>query len=212
MEKSKTSHSTRPKVLKHGLPTLLECLSRDQSKNSPALRDVVLVSIDFEGLPAIKSQFEGKEDCQVGLAILDTRKIHRCRVPRDKLISTLQFATGISTLQLATGSSSYVEKASRRFPFGLTVPIRANMSSVARAIRALTPYRNVVLVGYGISYDLRCLRRLGLAYERRLPSAILDTHMVAREVFGFWDGSLRDLLLSLGERVFDNVSWNQVFL
>lgn len=184
MGESETTQLAVPKGLKHGLSTLLERISLDDTK-SPALRDAVLVSIDFESLPNIKSTIAKKG--QVGLAILDLKELYSFQVPRTKLVSTFNFAAGFP---------SYVKQASRKFQFGETAVIPA--SSMAQFVRSHIPDRNAVLVGCGVNTDLRCLKDLGFVFERS-PSAILHTSKVASEVIRHWNGILESLLFELGE-------------
>ncbi|KAK4205614.1 hypothetical protein QBC40DRAFT_344426 [Triangularia verruculosa] len=157
-----------------------------RSMASRALNDTVIIAIDFEGINTIKSGFTQKEgNSQVGLAILDTKDLRK--VPPEKLISTLNFAVG---------SSSYVTKASNKFIFGESITIQP--SSMVQAIQSHIPQdRNVVLVGHAIENDLQALQALGFEFERP-PSGILDTSGIANEVFGFWAGSLGELLGVLG--------------
>ncbi|KAK0733681.1 hypothetical protein B0T26DRAFT_32003 [Lasiosphaeria miniovina] len=155
-------------------------LSHSVSK-APALNDTVIIAIDFEGINTIKSGFTQKENSQVGFAILDTKELRQ--VPPEKLISTLNFATG---------SSSYVTKASNKYLFGETITIQP--SSIVQTIQSHIPQdRNVVLVGHGILNELQALQALGFEFKRP-PSGILDTSRIANEVFQFWGGSLGDLL------------------
>ena len=122
----------------------LEC----SSSRSLRLSDVVLIAIDFEGINTIKRGFAQKNDCQVGLAILDTKKINK--VSPAKLISTYNFATG---------SPSYLRKASEKFIFGETITIHPS-DIVDRIQSFIPPARNIVFVGHGIIRDLGVLRAL----------------------------------------------------
>ncbi|KAK1766912.1 hypothetical protein QBC33DRAFT_93341 [Phialemonium atrogriseum] len=105
---------TQPSIAKNGLHILSEVfrLGHHYSR-SPSLLDVVLIAIDFENINTIKSGISLKDNCQVGLAILDTREIYR--VSPSRLIVTHN---------MATGSPSYLMKASRKFIFGETITIR----------------------------------------------------------------------------------------
>lgn len=177
---------TQPSIAKNGLHILGEVfrLGHHYSR-SPSLLDVVLIAIDFENINTIKSGFSLKDNCQVGLAILDTREIYR--VSPSRLIVTHN---------MATGSPSYLMKASRKFIFGETITIRP--SDMAGRIQSLIPpARNVAFVGHGILSDLQALQALDFPFPESL-SAVLDTSKIANEVFSFWAGSLGDLLLSLG--------------
>jgi hypothetical protein len=173
-------------IAKNGLHILHEVFRLEcYSFRSPRLSDAVLIAIDFENINTIKSGFSHKNNCQVGLAVLDTKKINQ--VSPDKLISTYNFATG---------SPSYLRKASEKFIFGETITIRP--SDMADCIQSsIPPARNIVFVGHGIVNDLQALQALGFQFPVLL-SGVLDTFQVANEVFQFWAGSLSDLLLSLG--------------
>lgn len=186
MQEPEAVPSALPSITRHGLSVLLEILGLSPSvSKSPALNDAVIIAIDFEGIDTIKRGFTQKDNSQVGFAILDTK--HLRQVPPEKLISTLNFATG---------SSLYVTKASNRFIFGETITIQS--SSMVQTIQSHIPqHRNVVLVGHGIVSDLQALRALKFEFERP-PFGILDTSRIANEVFQFRRGSLGDLLVALG--------------
>jgi hypothetical protein len=172
-------------IAKNGLQILREIFRLGHHPYySPQLSDVVLVAIDFENINTIKSGFAQKEDCQIGLAILDTKEINR--MPPDKLISTHNFATG---------SPSYLSKASKKFMFGETIAI--SPPNIVNYIQSSIPSaRNIVFVGHGIINDLQALQALDFEYPVLL-SSVLDTFYIANEVFQYWAGSLSDLLLSL---------------
>lgn len=175
----------QPSVAKKGLHILYEVFRLGyQSSVSTSLSDIVLIAIDFENINTIKSGFSQKSNCQVGLAILDTKDIHQ--VPPGELISTYN---------IATGSPSYLAKVSRKFMFGETVTTRTS-DIVDRILSLIPPGRNVVFVGHGILNDIQALQALGFPFPARL-SGTLDTSLVANEVFQFWAGSLADLLLAL---------------
>lgn len=182
--------SALPRITRHGLTLLLEILglSRSVSESPAPINDTVIISIDFEGINTIKSGFTRKDNnSQVGFAILDTKDLRLAQAPPEKLISTLNFATG---------SSSYVTKASNKFLFGETIAIPS--SSMAQTIQSQIPQgRNVVLVGYGILNELQALQALGVKFKEP-PCGILDTSRIANEVFQFWGGTLGDLLGVLG--------------
>jgi hypothetical protein len=182
--KSEVMRPIVPSIAKNGLYILHEIFHLHSSR-SPRLLDVVLIAIDFENINTIKSGFSQKNNCQVGLAILDTKEINQ--VSPNTLISTHNFATG---------SPSYLTKASKKFIFGETITICP--SDIAIRIQSFIPLaRNIVFVGHGIINDLQALQALGFQFPALL-SGVLDTFQVANEVFQFWAGSLGDLLLSLG--------------
>lgn len=177
--------STLSNITKKGLSMLLEILGLSHSNSKPpALNNVIIIAIDFEGINTIKSGFAQKANSQVGFAILDTKDLRQ--VQPEQLISTFNFAAGFP---------AYVTKASNGFLFGETITIPS--SSMAHIIQSRIPWdRNVILVGHGILNELQALQALGFEFSRP-PSGILDTARVANEVFQFWGGSLRDLLVLL---------------
>jgi hypothetical protein len=71
----------------HGIFNLDDCAIKAHE-----LSEVVLVAIDFENLGYIKRLSAYEDTFQVGLAILDTKKIHD--LPPRSLIVTYNFATG----------------------------------------------------------------------------------------------------------------------
>ena len=177
--------SALPSITKRGLSMLLEILGLSHSNSKPpALNNAITIAIDFEGINTIKSGFAQKENSQVGFAILDTKDLRQ--VQPEQLISTFNFAAG---------SSSYVTKASNGFLFGETIIISS--SSMTQIIQSRIPWnRNVVLVGHGVLNELQALQALGFEFSRS-SSEILDTSRVVNEVFQFWGGFLRDLLILL---------------
>lgn len=146
---------------------------------------MVLVAIDCENTETMKSGFAQREDCQIGLAILDTKEINR--MPPDELISTLNFATG---------SPSYQSRASRKFMFGETITI-SPPNIVSHIKSSILPARNVVFVGHAIHNDLHALKAFHFEYPVLL-SSVLDPFKISNEVFQYWCRPLGDLLLRLG--------------
>jgi len=175
-----------PNIARNGLHILHEIFRLGHCSFEPStLLDVVLIAIDFENISTIKSGFSQKNNCQVGLAVLDTKEINQ--VPPNRLISTHNFATG---------SPSYLAKASKKFIFREIVIIRP--SDIINCIQSLIPpARNIVFVGHGIINDFQTLQALDFQFPALL-SCVLDTFQVVNEAFQLWAGSLGDLLLSLG--------------
>jgi hypothetical protein len=104
-------------------------------------------------------------------------------VPLDKLLKTNN---------LVTGTPSYTEKASEEFMFGDSTAV--TLSELLDHIQALVPpFRNLVFVGHGMFHDLQALQALQFCFPASL-SAILDTSKIAKDVFGYWVGSLGKLL------------------
>ncbi|KAH8166349.1 hypothetical protein CIB48_g1928 [Xylaria polymorpha] len=157
-------------------------LTTTDSSEFLTLFDAVIVSIDFENVTEIRMGLSQNTNCQVGIAILDTKEL---RYHLDQ--------TPISTFNYATGSAAYIAKASRRFLFGKSTPA----SSILDCIKSCIPHnRNIVLVGYGLSSDLQAMRSLGFQFLEGEFTAI-DIFRLANEVFGKWSGSLGDLLSRL---------------
>ena len=172
-------------IARNGLSLLLEIFGLScNSPRSSSISDIVIIAIDFENIGSIKNGFTQKQNCQVGLALLDTKDLRR--VSPSKLISTYNFATG---------SPSYLAKASKKFLFGESITTQA--SDMLDRIESVIPQaRNMVFVGHGIINDLWALHTLGFKFSALLLS-ILDTSRVANEVFENWAGSLGELLGSL---------------
>ncbi|KAH7175551.1 hypothetical protein EDB81DRAFT_10388 [Dactylonectria macrodidyma] len=124
------------------------------------------------------NNFLEAEDNQTGLAVLDTKDLHRAN--STKLISTYN---------LITGSPSYIIKSSKKFLFGRSSPIRPPKILKNQAI---------VLIGHGIRGEVDISARLGFNFTEDSISGIIDTSSLANEVFGFWGCSLRELSTMLG--------------
>ncbi|KAI1120394.1 Polynucleotidyl transferase [Nemania abortiva] len=168
----------RPVVSQSGLQILRRALQSDS----------ILISIDFENTINIRRGFTTSNDCQAGLAILDTRDLqHKYRPPED-LITTHNFVTG---------SPFYVSKAAPRFLFGESSVIKP--ANLLTNIQSIIPQdRDVVLLGYAVQNDIKALHGLGFDFSRFTSTfVIVDTCRVAGEVFGAWRGALGDLLLRI---------------
>jgi hypothetical protein len=156
----------------HGIFNLDDCAIKAHE-----LSEVVLIAIDFENLGYIKRLSAYEDTCQVGLAILDTKKIHD--LPPGSLIVTYNFATGTPECS---------ENKYHKFIFGDTIII--SPSDITARIRAfLPPFRNLVFVGHRIHNDIQALRVLDFRLSRSL-AYILDTDSVVTNVLGTWHGSL----------------------
>lgn len=57
--------------------------------------------------------------------------------------------------------------------------------------------RNIILIGHSVRVELTILRALGFDVNTKRISAVIDTIKLANEVFGFWGGSLGELLTAL---------------
>lgn len=172
---------SRSLVTEAGLEFLQKCLGF--IGDGP--RDMVFIAIDFEHLENIQSNPCQDLDYQVGIAILDTR-----RLISNDLEDTIQ------TYNLVTGSPSYCAYTARRFLFGKTIQIdRADLIS---DLNMLIPRSNrqIVLVGHDIRHDLTVLRRLNFDLQTSI-SGILDTRRIASVVFAQDNMSLVTLLTRL---------------
>ncbi|KAK7917026.1 hypothetical protein PG985_010634 [Apiospora marii] len=177
----------RPSVSRNGLQTLCEALGLDgQLSGSAARSDSVLVAIDFENTGNIRDGFLSSTDSQVGLAVLDARDLGRDIKP-GRVIATRNFVTG---------SPSYIKRASARFSFGKSIAIKT--AAMLKRIKSVIPRdRHVILVGHSVRNELEMLRILGYDFVSS-SMTVIDTVRVANEVFGFWGGSLGELLVRLG--------------
>ncbi|KAH8165910.1 hypothetical protein CIB48_g2327 [Xylaria polymorpha] len=185
METRRTSTS-RILTQKNGLWILYDILGlTTHSSEFVTLSDAVIVSIDFENTEIGKG-LSPNSNCQVGIAILDTKELRHCHHLDRTLISTFNYATG---------SAAYIAKASQRFLFGTSVSV--DLSGILDCIESCIPQdRNIVLVGYGLGSDLRTMRSLGFQFLRGEFTAV-DIRRLANEVFGKWSGSLGNLLSKL---------------
>lgn len=174
------------KPARHGLRMLLEALNLSSRSLEPSnLCDVVVVSIDSENINTIMSGFSRMENCQVGLAILDTKDL--LQISPSKLISTYNFATG---------SSAFLSKVSNKFLFGESVNI--SQLDISSSIESLFPKnRNILFVCHEFRSDLQVLRALDFPFPERL-SGILDIFNMVDEVLEFWAGFLGDIVIMLG--------------
>ncbi|KAK2025757.1 hypothetical protein LX32DRAFT_655228 [Colletotrichum zoysiae] len=85
MEELKAVPWPLPGITRHGLSVLLEVLGLDYPAwKSPALRDTVIIAIDFEGTNTIRSGFALEDNSQVGFAILDTKDLRQSHIPEDR--------------------------------------------------------------------------------------------------------------------------------
>lgn len=147
--------------------------------------NIVLVAIDFENLKAFKRLSNKGANCQLGLAILDTK---------DLLQPTPQEL--ISVFNYATGNSTYLDSVSEKFGFSETVKIRRK--EMLKHLENVIPRgRNVVLVGHDVIHDLLVLQHLGFNIDDRDTNIVgfLDTQILADQVLG--DPELRCPKLSL---------------
>ncbi|KAI1116473.1 hypothetical protein F5Y14DRAFT_459101 [Nemania sp. NC0429] len=176
---SKRKRKQHP-ISENGLQILHEALGLTEHP-SPTWSDSILISIDFENTDNIGRGFAESEDCQAGLATLETRDLQRKYSPED-LIKTYNFITG---------PPSYVKKASERFLFGKSKQI--SPADLLKEIQTIvTQNRRTIITGYGVGAELKVLRALGFTLSA--STAVIDTSRIADEVFGSSGGTLRSLL------------------
>jgi hypothetical protein len=169
-----------PAIAKEGARLLQEYLGFVKHHSSPLALDVVFIAIDFENIENLKEDVSMNLDSQVGLAILDTKKLDSLPLHRAILVHNF-----------STGSSPYCAKASRKFLFGKSLTI--SRKSMLGHIESLIPEsRQVVLVGHDIRNDLHALRLLNFKFPTSIIG-ILDTSRIAREL-DVTASSLADLL------------------
>jgi hypothetical protein len=172
-----------PAVAKNGLRILQHFLGLVADPTLPSSQDAVFIAIDFESLHNIKDDLSLDLDCQLGLAILDTRDFENVAA-LERIISTHNFATG---------SSKYCDKASKKFLFGKSD--RIHQMDMLRHINSLIPPScTVILLGHGMSHDLRALATLRFEFQ---TSFIVDTSLVVPEVLSYYALSLNELLTEL---------------
>ncbi|KAL2693495.1 hypothetical protein Neosp_000055 [[Neocosmospora] mangrovei] len=182
------SSSSRPRywcharVSKNGLQVLQRALALSESDQpSP-----IIVAIDFEQTNNLKNGFLESQDSQLGIATFDTKILSQPLEDGQDLITTENYITG---------SDTYIEKASNRFVFGESTTIQP-AELVHRIDRALPKDRPVILVGHAVNNELDVFHALG--YTLAHPNIeVIDTFLVANEVFEPWRCSLGALLRRL---------------
>ncbi|EGX88142.1 Polynucleotidyl transferase [Cordyceps militaris CM01] len=177
---------TKPRISKSGLQILLQALKLAPEHSEASNPDVVLVSIDFENTGNLMNNFLEAEDSQTGLAVLDTKDLHR--------VNTTKI---ISTYNLITGSPSYILKSSKKFLFGNSSTIRP--PEILKSITSIIPEnRVIVLIGHSVRCEVDVLAKLGFDFRENSISGIIDTSRLANKVLGICGNSLRELLTVLG--------------
>lgn len=167
-------------ISKSGLRVLQEALGLE----GPHSTRPILLAMDFEHTQKFMNGFPHNETGQVGLATLDTRRLHTS--PLEELISTHS---------LVSGFSSYVSKVSNRVIFGETTVVKP--AEILQKIQSLIPSdRDIILIGHGVRAELAILETLGFTFSR--ICSIIDTPDVAREVLGSPNYKLKKLLKTLG--------------
>lgn len=181
MRKTNSPKLTAPR---EGLQLLGEALGLC-GHASTRTADAVLVAVDFEHTENLRTGLFLRQECQVGVAVLDTRSVAHADKRPSELISTYNFASG---------SSMYTAKASTRFLFGRTTIIRP--TDVLASVTATIPKdRNVILLGYNLGVELGVLQAIGFPFPNSGLTAV-DTAQIATEVLGRC-GTLGNLLTHL---------------
>jgi hypothetical protein len=161
-------------------------------KDFDSFSDIVFVSIDLEvsrqeickpGAPLVK---------EFGIATLDTRHLRCLASPftATKSISTLQFSTSHASKDFL--DCDFTDFKECVFAETFLVSQTDLSTTVTRCLRIqddTSPdsraLRNIVIIGHSIKTDLKILQRLGInVYEVAPVLAILDTHLVARNLLG----------------------------
>ncbi|KAK8065289.1 hypothetical protein PG997_012036 [Apiospora hydei] len=191
MDAQDREEQNRPNVSRNGLQVLREALGllHEHSSDSVAGSDSVLIAIDFENTGNIRDGFLNSTDCQVGLAVLDARDLGKDNRRPGRLIKAHNFVTG---------PPSYINRASAKFIFGKSTVIKKPAGILKKNESVIPRDSHVILIGHSVRNELEMLRILGFQFAPSSISAIIDTVRVANEVFGFWSGSLGDLLVRLG--------------
>ncbi|KAK7967805.1 uncharacterized protein PG986_002082 [Apiospora aurea] len=201
MDVQDREEQNRPNVSKNGLQILREALGllHEHSSDSFAGPDSVLIAIDFESTGNIRDGFLSSTDCQVGLAVLDVRDLGKDNRRPGHLIKAHN---------LVTGSPTYIKRASAKFIFGKSTVIK-KPAGILKKIESVIPRdRHIILIGHSVRNELEMLRILGFKFAPSSISAIIDTVRLANEVFGFWGGSLGDLLKKCEEDIVDQATSN----
>ncbi|GAP85758.1 putative polynucleotidyl transferase [Rosellinia necatrix] len=174
-----------PSASKNGLEILREALGLTTHSLGPnTWAGSILISIDFENTGNIRSGFASNDNCQVGLATLDTGDLQKDYSPKD-LITTYNFITG---------SNKYQKMASGKFLFGESSVVQ-RMDLLENIQSIILQNRRVIIIGHAVDNEILLLDCLGFRFPESI-SVIIDTRLVAMEVFGFGSGvsSLRALL------------------
>lgn len=187
------------------LETLLKLLGL--SDDLSGMSDVVFVAIDFENAQSIWENTSSKMGCQVGIAVLDTRKIEKRRLAATSLYLDNELDEGpskgaeelITTYNFAAGPVEYCQRAKVKssFLFGKTIFI--DQSDMRQKIESCLPQeRDIILVGHDLYHDLKALETLGLNFKVYSPWNAIDTLTIARQLFPPKSkSSLRDILRKL---------------
>ncbi|KAI2643370.1 hypothetical protein GGS21DRAFT_485885 [Xylaria nigripes] len=176
---------SEPRVSKNGLQVLREALGKVGDMTASNTRSYpVLISIEFEKADNIRSRFIHGTDCQVGLAILDTRDLDKsCRV-----------VDHIKMHSFVTGCPKYIHKFSKRLLDG--TPIISHPADLPRKVQSLIPEnRPIIIIGRGMESKIEALRNLDFRISAR-ECALVDVFHLAQEVEQKSDNSISHSILS----------------
>jgi len=195
MDYRSTIASIDLEVLRSSLGLPAESPAEPSGCGSVRERDVIFVSIDFEGLSSIMDATTVSQG-QIGIAIFDTQDLS------PSLSSSPSVESMITTYNFVTGSSRYCASATKRFLFGETVKI-SQRQMLVKLESVIPRTKNIILVGHAIRNDMAVLRYLKFDIRTSILG-ILDTQQIAPEVISASSGSLRDILTEL-RCPFDNL-------
>ncbi|KAH8161948.1 hypothetical protein CIB48_g6287 [Xylaria polymorpha] len=175
----------RPTVSKCGLQILREALGLSKSTDPSPWSGSLLLSIDFEKTDNIKSGFTTSEECQVGVATLDTRDLQKNSLSPSKHL--------IQTYNYVSGSYQYINKVSKKFLFGKSLVV--NSANILKTLQSIIPQhqtRRIIMISHGAQNELAMLHALGYKFSTNIY--VVDTFLVAKETFGYCEYSLNELL------------------
>lgn len=175
----------QPTISKCGLHILREALSLSKSIDHSPWSSSLLLSIDFEGNNNIRSGFTTGEECQMGIATLDTRDLQKDSLSPSKDL--------IKTYNYVSGSSQYINQVSNKFLFEKSVIISS--ANILKTIQSITSQHlncPIIMISHGAQSELGMLRALGYRFPANLY--FVDTYRVTNEVLGYCQYSLYELL------------------
>lgn len=150
----------------------------------PSLVAPVFVSVHFERPNFIIDGFQhGCIDTQVGLSILDTRR--------------LTWTSKFTNFNFFIGEDAYFKKSAPTCRWGIAekIPVKSMLSKINDCLR-MHQNRNIVLVGHGFSSDLAVLKALGFDFQENMVITKLDIYILAQKL-QMGEFSLGNLLLKL---------------
>ncbi|KAI1325297.1 hypothetical protein F5Y16DRAFT_423211 [Xylariaceae sp. FL0255] len=130
--------------------------------------NVLLVAFDVEGTGTLQNGGNG----QVGVAILDPKKLYNSEVSARDMITTYNFAHG---------DMGYMTAADTKFLFGDSRSMNT-LHDLMQSTEALIPTdRKIIYVGHGIGNDIKSLEAIGFDFSKYSMTAV-DTYDLAKRV------------------------------